>query len=39
MPIKDSLIAAIAFTHALQIATRNLRDVETSDVELVDPFV
>ena len=39
MPIKDSFIAAIAFTQKLQIAARNLRDVETSGVELVDPFV
>ena len=39
MPIKDSLIAATALTHELQIATRNRRDFEASGVELVDPFV
>ena len=39
MPIKDSLIAATALTHGLQLATRNRRDFEASGVELVDPFV
>ena len=39
MPIKDSLIAATALTHGLQLATRNQRDFEASGVELVDPFV
>ncbi len=39
MPIKDSLIAATALTHGLQVATRNRRDFEACGVELVDPFV
>lgn len=39
MPIKDSLIAATALTHELQLATRNRGDFEASGVELVDPFV
>lgn len=39
MPIKDSLIAATALTHGLQLATRNRRDFQASGVELVDPFV
>ena len=39
IPIKESLFVAIAFTHELQIAARNLRNFETNGVELVDPFV
>ena len=39
MPIKDSLIAATALTHELQLATRNRRDFEASGVELVNPVV
>lgn len=39
MPIKDSLIAATALTHGLQVATRNRRDFENCGIELVDPFV
>ena len=39
MPIKDSLIAATALAHELQLATRNRQDFEASGVELVDPFV
>ena len=39
MPIKDSLIAATALTHGLQLATRNRRDFEACGIELVDPFV
>ena len=37
MPIKDSLIAATALTHGLQLATRNRRDFEFCGVELIDP--
>ena len=39
MPIKDSLIAATALTHGLQVATRNRRDFENCGIELVDPFI
>ena len=39
MPIKDSLIAATALTHGLQLATRNRRDFDACGVKLVDPFV
>ena len=39
MPIKDSLIAATALTHGLQLATHNRRNFEACGVELVDPFV
>ena len=38
MPIKDSLIAATALVHRLTIATRNRRDLEKAEVEVVDPF-
>ena len=37
MPIKDSLIAATALTHGLEIATLNRRDFEAAGVSLVDP--
>ena len=38
MPIKDSLIAATALTHDLQIATRNRADFERHAIRVVDPF-
>ena len=38
MSIKDSLIAATALTHGIQLATRNRRHFEACGVELVDPF-
>ena len=38
MPIKDSLIAAIALTHGLTVVTRNRVDFEKTGVPLVDPF-
>lgn len=38
MPIKDSLIAATALTHGLAVVTRNRRDFEPAEVEIVDPF-
>jgi predicted nucleic acid-binding protein len=37
MPVKDSLIAATALTHALAIATLNVRDFAAADVTLIDP--
>ena len=38
MPIKDSLIAAIAKKHDLVVATRNVSDFQHARVKLVDPF-
>jgi predicted nucleic acid-binding protein len=37
MPVKDSLIAATALTHGLEVATLNRRDFEAAGVTLVDP--
>lgn len=37
MPIKDSLIAATALTHGLEIATLNRRDFEPAGVKIADP--
>lgn len=34
----DAQIAAIAFTHAATLATRNVRDFEGCNLELVDPW-
>lgn len=39
MPIKDSLIAATAAVHGLQVATRNRTDFLNAGVRVVDPFV
>jgi predicted nucleic acid-binding protein len=38
MPIKDSLIAATALTHALVVVTRNEADFQRAGVEIVNPF-
>ena len=38
MPIKDSLIAATAAVHGLEVATRNRADFENAAVRVVDPF-
>lgn len=38
MPIKDSLVAATAFSHSLIIATRDRTDFEKAGVRIVDPF-
>ena len=38
MPIKDSLIAATALTHALTVVTRNERDFAPAGVKIVNPF-
>lgn len=37
MSIKDSLIAATALAHDLELATLNLRDFEPARLKLVDP--
>lgn len=39
MPIKDSMIAASALTHALSVVTRNAADFSKAKVRVVDPFV
>ena len=39
MPIKDSMIAAMAFVHGLTVVTHNRGDFETAGVRIVDPFV
>ena len=38
MPIKDSLIAASALEHDLQIVSRNRRDFELAGLSVLDPF-
>jgi toxin FitB len=38
MPWRDSVIAATALRHGLAIATRNVKDYKSSDVELLNPF-
>jgi len=38
MPIKDSLIAAMALVHGLAVATRNGADFIKAGVRIVDPF-
>jgi toxin FitB len=38
MPIKDSLIAAMAAVHGLAVATRNGADFVNAGVRVVDPF-
>lgn len=38
MPVKDSMIAAMALMHGLKVATRNTRDFARSRVAMVDPF-
>jgi len=38
MPIKDSLIAAIALTHRLAVATGNTADFARAGVQVLDPF-
>ena len=39
MPVKDSMIAASAFTHKLTVVTRNIRDFEPCGVNVLDPFL
>lgn len=37
LPVIDTLIAATAIRHGLTLVTRNIRDVESTGVPLVDP--
>jgi toxin FitB len=34
----DAVIAAISKTHGLKLATRNIKDFEALDIELINPF-
>jgi predicted nucleic acid-binding protein len=38
MPIKDSLIAATALSHDLEVVTLNRRDFDAAGVRIVDPL-
>jgi len=38
MPIKDSMIAAVAKKHGLVMATRNVADFQHAGIKLVNPF-
>jgi predicted nucleic acid-binding protein len=38
LPVIDGLLAATARVHGLTLATRNTKDVERTDVELLNPF-
>ena len=38
LPVIDTLIAATAIRHSLTLVTRNIRDVESTSVPLVDPW-
>lgn len=38
LPIIDSLLAATALLHGLTIVTRNIRDFERMDVDVVNPW-
>lgn len=38
LPLIDSLLAATAKVHGLILVTRNITDIESTGVELLDPF-
>ncbi len=38
VPTVDGLLAATAHTHGLVLATRNVTDIESLDIEWVNPF-
>jgi len=39
MSLPDGQIAAIAQVNDLALATRNIRDFETCEIELINPFM
>ena len=38
LPVLDGLLAATAKVHGLTLATRNVKDVARSGVDVVNPF-
>jgi toxin FitB len=38
LPLLDSMIAATALQHDLTVATRNTRDFNKTDVQVLNPF-
>jgi toxin FitB len=38
LPVLDSLLAATASTHGLTLVTRNLKDIERTGVDCLNPF-
>jgi len=38
LPVVDGLLAATALVHDLTLVTRNVRDIERTGVQLLDPF-
>lgn len=38
LPVVDTLIAATAVNHGLTLVTRNIRDIESTGVRLIDPW-
>jgi toxin FitB len=38
LPVVDTLIAATAMNHGLTLVTRNIRDIESTGVRLMDPW-
>jgi toxin FitB len=38
LPLLDSMIAATALQHDLTVATRNTRDFDKTDVQVLNPF-
>lgn len=39
LPVVDSLMAATALVHGWTLVTRNVKDVQSTGVKLLDPFV
>jgi hypothetical protein len=36
--VLDAIIASIAFVHRASLATRNVRDFELAEIDVIDPF-